>query len=72
MYPYAGNVLLREWVDFAVNEVPKLRQSKIEQIAKQQGKALEEMEVKESGKVQQPRVFYRRESDLQPFIVARP
>ena len=67
-----GQLLLREWFDFAVGEVPKLRQTKVEQAAKQQNKSLEEVEVKEGGKVQQPKVFYRREADVQPFVVARP
>jgi hypothetical protein len=67
-----GSILLREWFDFAVNEVPKLRETNIEQKAKQKGKAVELVLVEEAGRVQQPRVFYRREVELQPFVVAKP
>ncbi|MDQ2936537.1 MAG: hypothetical protein M3R67_03425 [Acidobacteriota bacterium] len=67
-----GQVELREWFDYAKQQVPRLREQKIEQSAKKQGKQLEEVQVTEGGKVQQPRVFYRRELEAQPLIVARP
>jgi WD40 repeat protein len=70
--PKDGQVLLREWFDYATQAVPRLRQAQVEQLAKKHGKALEEVEVAEKAKVQQPRVFYRREADVQPLIVAKP
>jgi WD40 repeat protein len=69
--PTDGQVFLREWFDFATERVPRLRQEKVEQSAKRQGKALELVEVTEQGKVQTPRVFYRREPDTQPLVVAK-
>ncbi len=69
--PTDGQVTLREWLDFATQEVPRLRQQKVEQTAKKQGKQLEVVEIAERGKVQQPRVFYRREANAQPWVVAK-
>ena len=65
-----GNVLLREWVDFAVQRVPRMQQveaAERRQFVKKQAEATTKDE-----EVQPPRVFYRREPDLNPFIVARP
>jgi WD40 repeat protein len=67
-----GAVILREWFDYAKRRVPRLRQEKVELEARRQNKALEEVEVAEQGRVQRPKVFYRREPELQPFVVARP
>ena len=66
-----GQVWLREWFDYAVQRVPRMREEKIEQTAKRQNKSLEAVEVAEQGKVQTPRVFYRRELDARPWIVAQ-
>lgn len=66
----SGEVLLREWFEYAVSRVLNLRQEQMEQQAQRQDKDL--IEVEERGSVQQPRVFYRRESDVQPFVIARP
>jgi WD40 repeat protein len=64
-----GQVWLREWFDYAVQRVPLMRASKVAQTANQSNKSLEEES--ERGKVQIPRVFYRREADLHPWIVAQ-
>jgi len=65
-----GNVLLREWVDYAVQRVPRMQQveaAERRQFVKKQAESGTKDE-----EVQTPRVFYRREPDLNPFIVARP
>ena len=67
-----GKVILREWFDYAKQRVPRMRQEKVEQSARRQNKALEEVELVEQGKVQRPKVFYRREPELQPLVVAQP
>jgi WD40 repeat protein len=67
-----GEVILREWFDYVKRRVPHMRRDKIEQTARQQNKSLVEVELAEEGKVQQPKVFYRREPELQPFVVAKP
>jgi WD40 repeat protein len=67
--PKDRQILLREWFDFATEGVPRLRRERAKKQAKQRGKHLDLVEALE-GKVQQPRVFYRREPDVQPFVVA--
>jgi WD40 repeat protein len=63
-----GEVTLREWFDYALARVPKLREETL------QRKSLEEVTPKlkavRTQKSQTPRVFYRREPDAQPMIVA--
>jgi WD40 repeat protein len=66
----SGDVLLREWFDYAMSRVPNLRQEQMGQQTQRRGKDL--VEIEEKGSVQQPRVFYRRESDVRPFVIARP
>ena len=65
-----GEVTLREWFDYASVRVPKLREEVL------QTKSLEEvtpkMKAARSQKSQTPRVFYRREAEAQPLIVAKP
>jgi WD40 repeat protein len=63
-----GEVTLREWFDYALARVPKLREEVL------QTKSLEEvtpkMKAARSQKSQTPRVFYRRELDSNPLVVA--
>jgi hypothetical protein len=73
-----GQVELRHWLDFATQVVPQL-QLALMQEAQKQGRRLvvvsgedEENASPEQRTLQRPRVFYRREADAQPFIVARP
>jgi len=65
-----GQVWLREWFDYVVQRVPRMRDDKVEQRAKRQGKSIDLVQVAEQAKMQTPRVFYRREPDVQPFIIA--
>ncbi|HEV7892029.1 MAG TPA: PEGA domain-containing protein [Pyrinomonadaceae bacterium] len=71
-----GEVLLREWLDYAKQRVPRMRRERVEQAARRQNKSLVEVrpaeQAVEEGKVQHPKVFYRREPELQPFVVAKP
>ena len=67
--PTDGEVTLREWLGFATHEVPRLRRERVEQTAK---KEMVETGPAEQQKVQQPRVFYRREPDVKPLVVAKP
>ncbi|HZE70162.1 MAG TPA: caspase family protein [Pyrinomonadaceae bacterium] len=66
-----GNVLLREWVDYAVQRVPRMQQVEVAErrrlVKKQVSKT-----AKEEEEVQTPRVFYRREPDVKAMIVAKP
>lgn len=65
--PKDGTVLLREWLDYATKRVPEMQQAEAEerrQFVKRQGDKVSEDDI------QQPRVFYRREAELKPLIVA--
>ena len=73
-----GQVELRHWLDFATQLVPQLQLASMRE-AQRQGRGVgiidgEEKEIvsPEQRSLQRPRVFYRREIEAQPFIVARP
>ena len=65
--PTDGDVTLREWLGYATREVPRLR---LERVGRLGQKELVEI-IREQQKVQQPRVFYRREREATPLVVAR-
>lgn len=68
-----GQLLLGEWLEYAKRRVPRMRQGQTVGTATRPNKSLEEAGApEEEGAVQRPRVFYRREPELQPFIVAKP
>ena len=74
--PKDGQVLLREWLDFATERVPQMQQNELD-LQKKQGRQLDRIKFAEvdSGNersVQRPRVFYRRETEAYPLIVAKP
>jgi WD40 repeat protein len=68
-----GNVTLRAWVDYAVQRVPRMQQAESAErrqfVKKRANKPTKNEEEEE---IQTPRVFYRREAELKPFVVARP
>jgi uncharacterized caspase-like protein len=66
-----GNVLLREWVDYAVQRVPRMQQAEAAERRQFVKKQADKM-IKDEDDVQTPRVFYRREPDVKPLVVARP
>jgi hypothetical protein len=75
--PTDGQVMLREWLDYATERVPLMQEAKMRETrGVGLGVAFVEGEQKvpevEKRSVQRPRVFYRREEEAQPLIVARP
>ncbi|MFI5118513.1 MAG: caspase family protein [Terriglobales bacterium] len=73
-----GQVELRHWLDFATQLVPQLQLASMQE-AQKQGRGFsvvdgedKEIALPEQRSLQRPRVFYRRESEAQPFIVAKP
>ncbi len=72
--PRDGRVLLREWLDHATEKVPRMQekkyQSEVQRLLKV--KKVKQLTGKDKLKpeAQRPRVFYRREADLQPMIIA--
>jgi uncharacterized caspase-like protein len=75
--PRDGQVTLREWLDYATQRVPRMQEEALQQkrdlehpVAFVEG----DESIKDPSKrnLQQPRVFYRREAEAQPLIIARP
>jgi WD40 repeat protein len=74
--PQDGAVIMREWLDYAASRVPQVQVDKIKQ-AGARGLSLSFSEAErgigpQRRIVQHPRVFYRRELEAQPLIVAKP
>jgi uncharacterized caspase-like protein len=69
--PKDGKILLREWLDFATMRVPEMQS---EETAARQLVPGTQPKAKPIGAldVQRPRVFYRREKETTPFIIATP
>jgi uncharacterized caspase-like protein len=75
--PTDGQVMLREWLNYATERVPQMQAEKMRaarglgiEIAFVDG---EEKKADVSTRnLQRPRVFYRRETEAQPLVVAKP
>ena len=69
---------LTEWLDYATRRVPQMQQEMIEQ--GRRGLGLEVIFVEGDEKIidankrslQRPRVFYRRETETAPLVIAKP
>jgi WD40 repeat protein len=74
--PKDGQLLLREWLNYAVERVPQIYQEERERQNKQD-RQLERIkpaqtDPRDEQPIQRPRVFYRREIEPHPLVVARP
>ena len=69
--PKDGQVLLREWLDFATERVPQMQQDEIKKRQLVQEKSGAAVRPNDDN-LQRPRVFYRRETEPHPLVVARP
>ena len=74
--PKDGQIIIREWLDYATSRVPVIQVDKMK-AARGLGLNLSFSEAERGLDVEQragqrPRVFYRRELEMQPLIVARP
>jgi WD40 repeat protein len=75
--PKDGNVMVREWLDYATLRVPLMQEQGM-QDARKLGRNLAMVEGEEKiddlakRSLQRPRVFYRREPEAEPLVVARP
>ncbi len=68
--PKDGLVIAREWLNFATERVPEMQEEKMSQ---GRGVGLEIVFAEgENRTVQRPRVFYRRELETNPLIIAKP
>jgi uncharacterized caspase-like protein len=75
--PKDGVVNAREWLDFATERVPQIQEQKMKEsrglglnIAFTEGE--QKIADPEKRSVQRPRVFYRREMEASPLVVAKP
>ena len=75
--PKDGVVSAREWLDFATERVPQMQEEKMRQsrglgtgIAFVEGE--QQISDPEKRSLQRPRVFYRREMEANPLVIARP
>jgi uncharacterized caspase-like protein len=74
--PADGEVVTREWFDYAARRVPEMQLDKMQQ-ARDAGADLsfadDERGLNLSQRAgQRPRVFYRREPESQPLVIAKP
>ncbi len=73
--PRDGTVGAREWLNYATARVPQMQEEKLQgRILDQEDVAFVEGEEQTDPKkrnVQRPRVFYRREIETQPLVIAR-
>jgi uncharacterized caspase-like protein len=75
--PQDGLLSAREWLSFATERVPQMQEAKMKQsrgvglqIAFTEGE--EKVAEPEKRTVQRPRVFYRRELEANPLLIAKP
>jgi WD40 repeat protein len=75
--PKDGVLIAREWLNFATDRVPQMQQEKMTQgrgvglgIAFTEGET--NIADPEKRSVQRPRVFYRREMEATPLVIAKP
>jgi len=70
--PKDGQVLVREWLDFATQRVPQMQEDdlKTRELTRLNGQANSKPTTDDN--IQRPRVFYRREAEPHPMVVARP
>ena len=75
--PKDGVLNVREWLDFATERVPQMQEEKMKQ-ARGVGLQIAFIEGEqniadpEKRSVQRPRVFYRRELEANPLVIAKP
>lgn len=74
--PTDGEIVMREWLDYATLRVPQLQLDSMEE-ARKAGREIAmvdgEQIIREIQRrsLQRPRVFYRREPEAQPFVIAK-
>lgn len=75
--PKDGQVVVREWLDYATLRVPQMQEAMMQQ-ARKLGREVAFVEGEEriqdlqKRSIQRPRVFYRREPETEVLVVAKP
>jgi uncharacterized caspase-like protein len=76
--PRDGQIMVREWLNYATARVPKLQEETMLEAWRGRGLTLafvegdEKIAAPEKRDVQRPRVFYRRELEAQQWLLAEP
>jgi hypothetical protein len=76
--PADEQVLMREWLDYATGRVPDMQKDESKEIRDLvqpksiSNKKATQAQHERQNEVQRPRVFYRRELEAQPMIIAKP
>jgi WD40 repeat protein len=76
--PKDGSVVIREWFDYATRRVPQMQIELMQEAQKTRSVRVafvqgeEEIADPAERNVQRPRLFYRREREAQPLVVAKP
>jgi WD40 repeat protein/uncharacterized caspase-like protein len=66
-----GELSVRDWLDFAARRVPEIQHAQSRQSNRPEDRGGKANPDAGALAVQQPRVFYRREADAEPLIIAR-
>ena len=73
--PADGRVLIREWLTYATDKVPRLQETKHQQKVKEAERILlrtnSKLKAKVKPEAQRPRAFFRRETDSQPMVITQ-
>ncbi|MBI3001776.1 MAG: caspase family protein [Deltaproteobacteria bacterium] len=75
--PKDGQVVVKEWLDYATTRVPQMQTAMMKE-GRSRGQEVvfvdgeEAIKELEKRSLQHPRVFYRREVEAQPLVVAKP
>jgi WD40 repeat protein/uncharacterized caspase-like protein len=75
--PKDSQVIVREWLDYAAERVPQMQRTEMQRARELKHKVAfvegeEKIEDPDKRSLQRPRVFYRREMEPQPLVVAKP
>ena len=77
--PHDGQVTIREWLDYSVYRVPQMQLEAVEQSRKlgrnlsfgTTSRAAGDAPPDDAENIQQPKMFYRRELEADPWIVSQ-
>lgn len=74
--PRDGRILVREWLNYATDQVPRMQEAKNKNKAKETDRILKRpnavrLTPKVTPESQRPRAFYRREAETQPMVIAQ-
>ncbi|MDX2039903.1 MAG: caspase family protein [Acidobacteriota bacterium] len=74
--PRNGQIVVREWLTYATDKVPRMQEAKYKDKAKEGERILKrknsaQLTPKVKPEAQRPRAFYRRETEAQPMVITQ-